>query len=122
MNDDAFDREIREAVEPNPETVARVVRGALDHKRGPWRLLRPVSLVAGLVLLVLATVLLKTSNRWNDVPVSQPRNAGVTEITNINETVVVRPASGGVWLVGGAQKEGRLPPGTIVVHKPGDFR
>lgn len=122
MNDDALDREIREAVEPDPQTVARVVSGALDHKGGRSGFLWPVSLVTGLVVLVVAVVLLKTSDRRHDVPGTQPVSAGVTEITNINETVVVRPASGGVWLVGGAQKDGRLPPGTIVVHKPGDFR
>jgi hypothetical protein len=122
MNDDALDREIREAVEPNPEAVARVVGGALDQKGGRSGSLWPLSLLTGLVVLVVAVVLLKTSDRRADVTGPQPVNAGVTQITNINETVVVRPASGGVWLVGGAQKDGRLPPGTIVVHKSGDLR
>ena len=122
MNDDALDREIREAVEPDPQTVARVVAGALDRKGAPSGLLWPVGLVTGLVVLVVAVVFLKTSDWRHDVPGTQPVSAGVTVITNINETVVVRPASGGVWLVGSTQKDGRLPPGTLVVHKPGDFR
>jgi hypothetical protein len=122
MNDDALDREIREAVEPDPAAVARVVRGALDHERGLGRFSRSMSLVtAALAVLIVATVLLKTHDMGED-GAGPPHAPGVTLMTNVNDTVVLRPTSGSVWLVGGGQKSSQIPPGTIVVHSPGDVR
>ena len=122
MNDDGLDRDIRDAVEPDPATVARVVRGALEHGGGQWTWSRSIGVAAGaLTVLVVATLLFTTSGRRQDV-VGPRSGSAVTQITNINDTVVVRPTSGGVWLVGGGQKSSQLPPGTIVVHKSGDAR
>jgi hypothetical protein len=71
--------------------------------------------VAGAVALAVAGVLFLARG-------TSVTPAGSTQLTNINDTIVVRPTSGGVWLVGGAETGARLPPGAIVVHKSGDSR
>lgn len=116
VNNDALDREVREALEPDADVVDRVVRRALSqgsHHRSAYGLL-PVMAGAIAVLLVGALLL----NR--DTRVNAPE---ITRMTNINDTIVVKPTSGGVWLIGGNGKDdNRLPVGTIVVHRSGESR
>jgi len=44
-------------------------------------------------------------------------------VMNVGDTIVVKPTSGGVWLIGadGAQAD-RLPAGTIIVYRSGEGR
>jgi len=51
------------------------------------------------------------------------RHPEAIRLTNINDTIVVTPESGAVWLVGGrGSVDDRLPAGTIVVHRSGESR
>ena len=116
MNDDALDQKVRVALEPDADAVDRVVRGALSqdrHHRSAYRLL-PV-MVGAIAVLLVAALLLNRGTRVN-----APE---ATRMTNINDTIVVKPTSGGVWLIGvNGKGESRLPVGTIVVYRSGESR
>ena len=115
MDDDALDRSIRDALEPDQGTVNRVVGEALAQG-GRRRVARgPLLAVASTVALVLVGLYLGGAMRG---PV-QDR----TRMTNVRDTVVVRPTSGGVWLIGAVRDTPeRLPAGTIVVYGSGENR
>jgi hypothetical protein len=116
MNDDTLDDDVRAALEPDAGAVDRVVRGALGQhdQRRPVR--RRVILTAGAAaLLVTGVLVLNRGARTHDMP--------PTRVTNIGDTIVVRPESGGIWLIGGAGREDdRLPANTIVVYRFGEAR
>ncbi len=116
MDDDTLEHDVRAALEPEADAVDRVVQGALSphHRRRSGR--RRVLATAGATALLIVGVLVLTrGTRMNDPT--------PTRLTNIGNTIVVKPASGGVWLVGGdGRKDARLPEGTIVVYRPGDTR
>ena len=116
MNDDALDREVREALEPDAGAVDRVVRGALSHDRHHRLAYGRRLVMAGAIAAFFVGALLV--NRGTQVKVH-----GVTRMTNIDDTIVVKPPSGGVWLIGGHGKDDdRLPVGTIVVYRSGESR
>ena len=123
MNDDALDRDIRDAVEPDATTLARVIRGALSRERRQPPFYWGMPLATGaLAVLVVAAVLAEQFDHRKDAAGGRSVNSDVTGITNIDDTVVVRPTTGGVWLVGGAQTGARLPSGALVVHTSGESR
>lgn len=116
MNDETLDRDVREAIEPDAGTVDRLVRGALRQDR-PRRSVRgPVAVTAGAALLVLGTVLILNHET---TPIAPPQ----MRVMNVGETIVVKPTSGGVWLIGadGAGAD-QLPAGTIIVYRYGEGR
>jgi hypothetical protein len=116
MNDDVLDREVRDALEPDASTVDRVVRGAMHRPRRP----RPVGKYLLAAAGVIAAVSMGTLLLHRGAPGVPPQNI---RLTNINDTIVVTPASGAVWLVGGGGRDDvRLPAGTIVVHRSGETR
>lgn len=116
MEDNDLEREVRAALEPDAEALDRVTRGALSqdrHHRSAYGLLRVVA--GAFAVLIVGALLL---NRETQVKPPQ-----ATRMTNIDDTIVVRPTSGGVWLIGDSGKDDdRLPVGTIVVHRPGESR
>jgi hypothetical protein len=98
-------RRLREALEPRPESVERVVRGALADSR-PARSLQLVPAVAGLVALLALAV----------IGVLAPRPRAVASIENVGEVLIVREGEGGRWRIhNGDRHEGSPPSGSIIV-------
>jgi hypothetical protein len=116
MNDETLDRDVREAIEPDAGAVDRLVREALRQDR-PQRSVRgPLVATAGAVLLLVGAVLVLNREDPQTVPPQM-------RVMNVGETIVVKPTSGGVWLIGadGANAD-QLPAGTIIVYRSGEGR
>ena len=101
-------RRLREVLEPRPESVERVVRGALAERR-PARSPRLVPAVAGLAALLALVV----------IGVLAPRPRPVASIENVGEVLIVREGKageGGRWRIhNGDRHEGSPPSGSIIV-------
>jgi hypothetical protein len=101
-------RRLREVLEPRPESVERVVRGALADP-GPARSPRLVPAVAGLAALLALAV----------IGVLAPRPRPVASIENVGEVLIVREGKegeGGRWRIhNGDRHEGSPPSGSIIV-------
>lgn len=101
-------RQLREVLEPRPESVERVVRGALAEPR-PARSRRLVPAVAGLAALLALAV----------IGVLAPRPRAVASIENFGEVLIVRHGKeeeGGRWRIhNGIRGEGSPPSGSIIV-------
>ena len=116
MNDDALDRDVRDALEPDGGAIERVMRGALSPGRPP-RAARSRLLVTAAAITVLSVGALL----WNRD--TRDREPAPTRLTNIRDTIVVTPAVGAVWLIGtSGTGSDRLPVGTIVVYRSGESR
>lgn len=116
MNDDALDRDVRDALEPDAGAIERIVRGAMQ---GAPRT-RPVGRFLLAASGVIAVLAVGAQFLHQDTPGAPP---ATVRLTNIDDTVVVTPASGAVWLVGGrGSVDARLPAGMIVVHRSGVSR
>ena len=116
MNDDTLEHDVRAALEPGADEVDRVVRGALGqpHARRPAS--GRVLVAAGAAALLIAAALVLDRGVL-------PSGPTPTRVTNIGNTIVVKPASGGVWLIGGnGRDDDSLPAGTIVVFSSGETR
>jgi hypothetical protein len=102
-------RRLREVLEPRPESVERVVRGALAHPR-PAKSPRLVPAVAGLAALLALAVL---------AGILAPRPRPVASIENVGEVLIVREGKegeGGRWRIhNGDRHEGSPPSGSIIV-------
>ena len=116
MNVETLDRDVREAIEPDARTVDRLVREALRQDR-PRRSVRgPVVVTVGAVLLVFGAVLILNHEATPSVPPQM-------RVMNVGETIVVKPTSGGVWLIGAEDASAdQLPAGTIIVYRSGERR
>jgi hypothetical protein len=102
--DSGIDGRLREALEPRPESVERIVRGALSEKR-PVRRPRWVSAVAGAsALLALALLFLFA-----------PRPRASASIENVGEVLIVRHPEGRVLIRNGEAAESSLPSGSMIV-------
>lgn len=100
-------RRLREVLEPPPESVERVVRGALAETR-PTRSPRLVPAVAGLAALLALAL----------IGVLAPRPRPVASIENVGEVLIVRHGKeeGGRWRIhNGDRHEGSPPSGSIIV-------
>ena len=99
-------RRLREVLEPRPESIERVVRGALAETR-PARSPRLVPAVAGLAALLALVV----------IGVLAPRPRPVASIENVGEVLIVRHGEeGGRWRIhNGDRHEGSPPSGSIIV-------
>jgi hypothetical protein len=105
-------RRLREVLEPRPESVERVVRGALTGTPagpGPARSRRLVPAVAGLAALLALAV----------IGVLAPRPRPMTSIENVGEVLIVREGKageGGRWRIhNGIRGAGSPPSGSIIV-------
>ena len=116
MNDETLDQSIREAIEADASTANRLVRETLQRDRPPRSPLGPVLTTAGALLLLAGAVLFMRQAPQKTLPVQ-------TRVTNVGDTIVVRPTSGGVWLIGGDAVDAEpLAAGTVIVYKSGDGR
>ena len=102
-----LDRRLREALEPRPDAVERIVRGALASQRPEERfrlvpaatVLAALGLVAG--LLVLAP---------------QPAPEAKISIESVGDLLVVHHREGGRWLIrNGGPAESSLPSRSLIV-------
>lgn len=102
--DSGTDRQLREALEPAPESVERIVRGALEER--PARRLRLVPAFAGvfavLALAVLALVL-------------APRPRASASIENVGEVLIVRHLEGRVLIHNGEAAKSSPPSGSMIL-------
>jgi len=116
MTDDTVDREIRDAVEPSPATIDRVLAGAL--RSAPRRTHRlAMALATGAAVLILVAALAIVRHQAKPIPDAQVR------VTNVGDTIVVRRPEGSVWLIGrGSGETDRLAAGTVIAHRPGERR
>jgi hypothetical protein len=102
--DSGTDRRLREALEPERESVERIVRGALDGRR-PARARRLVPAVVGAAaLLALAALFL-----------GRPVPRASVSIENVGEVLIVRHPEGRVLIHNGEAAKSSLPSGSMIV-------
>ena len=103
--DTRADERLRRALEPRPESVERIVRGALSRGR-PARRSRLVPAMAGAAaLLALAALFL-----------ARPQPKAPVSIENVGEVLIVRHQEGGRVLIhNGEAAEGSPPSGSMIV-------
>jgi hypothetical protein len=106
--DDGLDGRLREALEPPPEAVGRIVRAALAAERPAARSSRLVPAVAGAAaLLALAALYL-----------ARPQARARVSIENVGEVLVVQRQEGGRVLIHNGSAAGSSSPSgsMIVIH------
>lgn len=107
-----LDRQLRKVLEPRPEAVERVVRGALASRRPPEKLRLAPALVV-VAALVLAAGLLVLA------PYSpQPERQAKISIENVGDLLVIHHREGGRWIVrsrSSGPAEGSLPSRSLIV-------
>lgn len=106
MADRNLDARLRQALEPSPEAVERVVRQALDGSRRPERL-RLVPVAAVMAALVLAAALL--------FQVEPPRREPAASIETVGDLLIVRPRDGRISIISGSREAGSSSSGTLMV-------
>jgi hypothetical protein len=106
------DGRLRAALEPRPESVGRIVRGALSGRRPiqPSRLAPAAAGAAGVagvaMLLALAALFLGRA----------PRPRPAVSIENVGEVLIVRHQEGGRVLIhNGEAAKGSPPSGSMIV-------
>lgn len=109
-----LDRRLREALEPHPEAVERVVRGALAASP---RSLRPVErLRLAPAAAVLATLGLVAGLLVLAPPPPQQAPEARISIESVGDLLVVHHREGGRWLIrNGGPVEGSLPSRSLIV-------
>jgi len=116
MADEPLDQQIRDAVEPSPATVHRLVSAALRpaqrHAPGVG-----VMLATGMTVLLLVAALTVFRHEPTPIPVPAPQ----VRVTNVGDTIVVMQAEGNVWLIGreAADPDGLIA-GTVIAYRPGE--
>jgi hypothetical protein len=105
--DTRADERLRRALEPRPESVERVVRGALGERRPARRPRLAPALGGALALLALAALFL-----------ARPRPKAPVSIENVGEVLIVRHQEGGRVLIHNGEAAGGSPPSgsMIVIH------
>ena len=107
--DDGLNERLREALEPRPQAVERIVRAALMEALAerPARISGLVPAVAGAAALLALAVLFLVR--------PHPREAAVS-IENVGEVLIVRHQEGGRVLIhNGEAAEGSSPSGSMIV-------
>jgi hypothetical protein len=108
--DTRVDERLRRSLEPRPESVERIVRGALDERRPARRRLVPAVVPAVLgaaALLALAVLFL-----------ARPQPRARLSIENVGEVLIVRHPEGGRVLIHNGEAAASSPPSgsMIVIH------
>lgn len=107
-----LDRRLREALEPSPEVVERVVRGALTARR-PQEKLRLAPALTVLAVLALTAALLVLA------PPPIPERQAKISIESVGDLLVVHHREGGRWIIRGSRKggpaESSLPSRSLIV-------
>lgn len=115
---DRLGERLREALEPRPETAARIARAALSGERpvrsGPPRL----ATAAVVSALVAAAALLA----WPLRPpaASGERSEAAFKIENAGDVLIVRSAEGGGWLLRSGETEQGSSSGILIVTYGGE--
>ena len=103
-----LDLRLREALEPRPEAVERIVRGALSVERKPAEKLRLAPAAAVLAALGLVAGIL--------VLAPQPSPEAKISIESVGDLLVVHHREGGRWLIrNGGPAESSLPSRSLIV-------
>lgn len=104
--DTRVDERLRRTLEPRPESVERIVRGALAERPARAGRLVPATAAgaAAAVLLALAALFL-----------ARPRPRAAVSIENVGEVLVVRHPGGRVLIHNGEAAEGSPPSGSMIV-------
>ncbi|HEV2846403.1 MAG TPA: hypothetical protein VG477_16225 [Thermoanaerobaculia bacterium] len=110
-----LDARLRQALEPQPEAVERVIRGALAGERRAWRL-RLVPAIPVLAVLLLAAVLVAVRL---DRPEPKPAGRAAISIENVGGVLIVR-SQDGPWVVSGEPERGPSPSGSVIVTYGGN--
>lgn len=114
---DRLGERLREALEPRPETAARIARAALSGvsearpvRPGPPRL----AAAAVVSALVAAAALLA----WPLRPPTEPEAA--LKIENAGDVLIVRSSEGGGWLLRSGETERGSSSGILIVTYGGE--
>jgi hypothetical protein len=102
--DTRIDERLRKALEPRPESVERIARGALAGGPPAGRRLVPAALAGAAALLALAVLFL-----------ARPRPQAPVSIENVGEVLVVRHPGGRVLIHNGEAAESSPPSGSMIV-------
>jgi hypothetical protein len=110
------DRRLREALEPAPAAVERIIGQALGVRR-PARSagrLVPAGFAAA-ALLALAVLFVASPHPRRP---AAPAGAGAVAIENVGDVIVVRPRAGGRWLIhnGETGKGSQMSGSVIFIH------
>lgn len=106
-----LDARLRQALEPRPEAVERVIRGALAGERRARRL-RLAPAVPVLAALLLAAVLVAVRL---DRPEPKPAGRAAISIENVGGVLIVRSQEG-PWVVSSGEQGGSSSPsGSVIV-------
>jgi hypothetical protein len=100
MDTPSQDRRLREALEPAPEAVERIIGEALGARR-PARSagrLVPAGFAAA-ALLALAVLFVASPHPRRPAATPAGAGAGAVAIENVGDVIVVRPREGGRWLI-----------------------
>jgi hypothetical protein len=100
------DGQLREALEPTPESVERIVRGALAEVPMRRPRMRLVPAVAGASALLLLGALFL---------VLAPRPRATASIENVGEVLIVRHLEGRVLIHNGEAAKSSPPSGSMIV-------
>lgn len=102
------DVRLRQALEPRPEAVERVIRGALAGNPRPARRLRLAPAVPVLAALLVAVLLAVR-------PDPKPAGKASVSIENVGGVLIVRSQQG-PWVVRSGEPGGSsLPSGSVIV-------
>ena len=113
-SDIEIDRRLREALEPRPEAVERIVRAALASAPRPAEKFRLAPALTVLAVLALTAGLLVLAPRPPQ-PEPASRQAKIS-IENVGDLLVVHHREGGRWLIrNGGPVESSLPSRSLIV-------
>ncbi|HEY0557715.1 MAG TPA: hypothetical protein VGG20_25920 [Thermoanaerobaculia bacterium] len=106
--DSGTDRQLRQSLEPRPESVERIVRGALAEELAerPARRPRLVPAVAGASALLALGVLFL---------IFAPRPRASASIENVGEVLIVRHLEGRVLIHNGEAAKSSPPSGSMIL-------
>lgn len=109
--DTRVDERLRQTLEPRPESVERIVRGALGERR-PAR--RPRLVPAVLPAVMGAAALLALAALF----LARPQPRARVSIENVGEVLIVRHPEGGRVLIHNGEAAASSPPSgsMIVIH------